>query len=144
MKHKKCITKSLTIAADTEDVFNVLSDIENWNLWTKSITKISFIKNSRFMVGGKATVLQPKLSLAEWTITEIIENKSFSWHKKSFGLTMTAKHIVESTPNGTVAQIEMIYEGLFASLIYRFTSKLTAEYLTMEINGLKNECEKMY
>ena len=55
---------------------------------------------------------------------------------------MIAKHIVKNLGQATVAEIEMKFEGWLAPLAYKLKSKLVAEYLTMEINGLKSECEK--
>lgn len=142
MKNKYCISKSLAIDSSPVKVFAVLKDIENWNSWTKSITNISFIDNSKFEVGERARVIQPNLSPAIWTITEIVENNSFTWQTKAIGVKMIAKHIVKSSEQATVAEIQMKFEGWLAPLIYKLKSKLVAEYLTMEINGLKNESEK--
>jgi len=144
MKNKYCISKRLTINSAAERVFSVLSDIESWNSWTKSITHISFVGNSKFEVGGRARVLQPNLPPAIWTITEIIENNSFTWQTKTFGVKTTAKHILIKANDETVAELKIIFEGILAPLVYKLKSKLTAQYLTMEINGLKSECEKNY
>jgi hypothetical protein len=143
MKNKKCIKKTLPINADSTKVFSVIADVENWNLWTKSITSIAFLNNNKFEIGGQARVTQPKLSPALWTITAIIKNSSFTWQTKTFGVTMTAKHTATATAKGTLAEIEMTYDGWLASLIYKLSKNLTDHYLTMEINGLKNECEKL-
>src|SRR3954451_18301934 len=97
MKNSYCILRTATIDTDVSKVFRVVADIENWNLWTKSVTKISFLEKFKFEVGGKARVYQPKLLPAVWTITEIIENRSFVWQTKSFTVKMTAKHILEGT-----------------------------------------------
>jgi Polyketide cyclase / dehydrase and lipid transport len=142
MKNKYCISKRLTINSAAERVFSVLSDIESWNSWTKSITHISFVGNSKFEVGGRARVLQPNLPPAIWTITEIIENNSFTWQTKTFGVKTTAKHILIKANDETVAELKIIFEGILAPLVYKLKLKLTAQYLIMEINGLKSECEK--
>ena len=69
------------------------------------------------------------------------KNKYFTWVTKYIGVKMTGKHIIESKNNITSVESVMIYEGIFAKLFYRLTSSLTSQYLTMEINGLKKECE---
>jgi hypothetical protein len=136
------ITKDLIIHSTPEQIFKTLSDVEHWNLWTKSINSISFVDSDHFAEGGKAKVIQPKLFPAIWTITEVIENKSFTWETTSIGLKMIAKHNLTVTDQGTLVELEMIYTGFLAKLFYTLTSKLTTEYLNMELNGLKEQCEK--
>jgi hypothetical protein len=143
MKNNYTVSKNTIIHSHVSTVFGVLADLENWNSWTKSVTSISFLENSRFQVGGKARVIQPKLSPAIWTITEIIENESFVWQTKHPGVKMIARHILKSTSQGTFVEHQVIYKGLLAGLAYKRTSDLTNQYLTIEINGLKSKCEKM-
>lgn len=63
------------------------------------------------------------------------------WVKKSFGLKMTANHFLQSSGEGTLVKLQIIYQGLLARFFYRFTSSLTDTYLAMEISGLKEKCE---
>lgn len=142
MENKYSITKTATINADTSKVYSIWTDIEKWHLWTKSINKILFLENNTFEIGGKAKVEQPKLSAAIWTITDIQVNEFFTWQTKIFGVTIIAKHILKSTPNGTIAESKLIYKGFFARLFYNASFKLTSQYLEMEVNGLKTESEK--
>jgi uncharacterized membrane protein len=143
MENKNSITKRIIINAEISKVYSVWIDIEKWNLWTKSINKISILENNTFEIGGKARVVQPKLFPSVWTITDVKTNESFVWDTKTLGVTIVAKHILESTRQGTIAETTIIYEGFLASLFYRLSSNLTTQYLTMEINGLKNECESI-
>jgi uncharacterized membrane protein len=143
MENKNSITKRIIINAEISKVYSVWIDIEKWNLWTKSINKISFLENNTFEIGGEARVEQPKLSPSVWTITDVKTSESFVWHTKTLGVTIVAKHILKSTQQGTIAETTIIYDGFLASLFYRLSSKLTTQYLIMEINGLKKECEKI-
>jgi uncharacterized membrane protein len=140
---KYIVTNNITINADISKVYDLWTDVENWNLWTKSINKISLLDNEKFEIGGKVRIEQPKLSPALWTITEIQPNIRFTWQTKMMGVTVIAKHILQSTPNGTIAKSELTYDGLLAGFLYRLFLKLTSQYLIMEIEGLKNECEKI-
>lgn len=143
MDQKYQISKSIEIKAEPTIIFGILSDVESWNSWTKSITTISFIKNSKFKLGGKVKIKQPKLLPAVWTISEITENKSFTWKKKSLGVTLTAHHSLVTINNKTCVEVTMIYEGFLALLLYRVSSSLTSKYLTTEIIGLKKKCESI-
>lgn len=142
MKTNYNIIKSIEIDAEPSKVFSVLSNLENWNLWTKSISKISFLENSKFFVGGKVEIIQPKMPSAIWVITEINENQSFTWTTKKLGVTITGEHALINRNQKTFVEIRIKYDGFLASFLYKIGGKLTTEYLTLEINGLKKECEK--
>ena len=144
MDKKYRISKNIIIYARPEQIFRVLADIENWNLWTSSIKRIAIINGIKFNKGTKARIVQPKLLPALWEITEIEKNKYFTWVTKYIGLKMTGKHIIETKNNVTSVESVIIYEGILAKLFYRLTSSLTSQYLTMEINGLKKECENRF
>ena len=142
MSSKYYIEKSLIINASPKEVYTILIRFEYWNRWTKSISSISLLDHNKFKVGARIKVLQPKLPSAIWTIAEIIENQSLVWEKKSFGLKMIAQHSIIITNNDTLVTLRVVYEGFLAKLSYKLTSSLTDQYMTMEINGLKNESER--
>jgi hypothetical protein len=142
MEWKYYVEKASQINSRPEHIFTVLKELSQWNQWTKSIIAISFLKNDRFKTGAKIKVLQPKLLPAIWTITEISENKSMVWKKKSTGLKMTANHFIQDFGEGSIVKLQIIYQGFLAMFFYRLTSSLTDTYLTMEIAGLKKKCEE--
>lgn len=78
-----------------------------------------------------------------WEITEVEKDKSFTWVANTIGLKMTAKHILMQEAKLTFVELITIYEGIFAGLVYKMTSALTNEYMAMEINGLRQEAEKV-
>jgi len=141
MERRYCLERSSLINSSPEEIFYVLAQLGQWNQWTKSIISISFVNNDYFKVGTKIKVLQPKLSPAVWTITEITENKSLVWEKKSLGLKMTANHLIQESNEGPIVKLQIIYQGFLATLFYKLTASLTKSYLTMEIAGLKKRCE---
>lgn len=143
MSKKYSVSKNILINARPEYIFRVLADIENWNLWTSSIKKIIIINDTKLNKGTKVKIVQPKLLSTVWEITEIEKDKYFTMEKRYVGLKMIAKHILEPKNSSTSVELVMIYEGILAKLFYRLTSSLTSQYLTMEINGLKNKCEKV-
>jgi hypothetical protein len=142
MKKHYLVEKTSVITARPHDIFNVLMDVERWNRWTQSITGMSMLNNDRPGPGAKIKVLQPKLPPAIWTITEIDPDKSLIWEKRSFGLRMFSEHLILDGTDETSVILRMTYEGPLAGLFYQLTRSLTDRYMTMEINGLKRECEK--
>src|SRR5436189_5216139 len=102
-------------------------------LMNKYKKKILNLKNFNFKMGGKAKVIQPKLSPAVWKITEIKEDKSFTWEAKILGVTVIGDHILESSSRGTIAKSILTYKGFLASVLCAISRKLTIQYMTMEI-----------
>jgi uncharacterized membrane protein len=142
VKKPYVVEKTSVIDAPPKDIFTVLMHLDRWNLWTESITEMSILNNDEPEPGSKIKVLQPKLPPAIWTITKIDPNKTLTWQKKSFGLNMRSEHLIINETNETSVTIRMTYEGPLAGLFYNLTRRLTDRYMTMEINGLKRECEK--
>lgn len=142
MKRKYRITASIKINAKKSKIYNVLINLENWHLWTNSIKKITYLPGHNFSNGNSATVFQPKLSPAIWTITEIVENESFTWKTKTMGVIITAEHNLKSNTNTTILELNVYYEGFWAGLVYILSKKMTSQYLAMEAKGFKNASEK--
>lgn len=143
MSETKRISKSTTINAPIEKVFDELLQVQRWHMWTKSITSISILDNSPICVGARLKIHQPKLMPAVWTITELERNNTLVWEKKSPGLKIVAGHVLTSSPEGTVVQLSIQYQGLLTPWVFRLTRDLTSRYLTMETEGLKNHCERV-
>jgi hypothetical protein len=135
------IEHKILIAAPIEKVFSVLTDVEHWSEWTKTISKSEIIGDKEFQVGTKIKINQPKLSPAIWVVTERSQNR-LVWVKDSPGLKISAKHILESTKEGTSFVNSISYEGFFARLAYAISRSLTEKYIAMEANGLRCVCEK--
>jgi len=140
--NKYCVEKTSVISSSPEQIFKVLADVIHWNQWTKSVLDISFVEHDTLKVGAKIKVLQAKLPPAIWTITEISENKSLTWEKRSFGLRMIANHTIQESNEGAFVKLQIIYQRFMARFFYKLSSVLTNKYMTMEITGLKQKCEK--
>lgn len=141
-KRRYLVEKTSVINAHPGDIFKVLMDFGQWNQWTASITGMSILNNDRPGTGARIKVLQPKLPPAIWTITESLPDRSLTWEKRSFGLFMRSEHLIITDNNKVTVTIRMTYKGPLAGLFYMLTRSLTDRYMTMEINGLKRECEK--
>lgn len=141
-KRRYLVEKTSVINALPGDIFKVLMDFRRWNQWTASIIEMSVLNNDRPGIGARIKTLQPKLPPAIWTITESLPDRSLTWEKRSFGLVMLSEHLISTSNNMTSVIIRITYQGPLAGLFYMLTHSLTDRYMTMEINGLKRECEK--
>jgi hypothetical protein len=142
IKKHYLVEKKSVINARPQDIFNVLMNVERWNQWTKSITKISILDSRQLAPGVKIKVLQPKLPPTIWTIKEIIMDKLLTWEKRYFGFSMLSEHLIMDQNNEISVTIRVTYNGPLAGLFYKLTHTLTDNYMTLEINGLKRECEQ--
>ena len=141
-KRRYLVEKTSVINAHPGNIFKVLMDVGQWKQWTASITEMSILDNGRPGTGARIKVLQPKLPPAIWTVTECLPDSSLTWEKRSFGLVMLSEHFVLTGNNEASVTIRITYQGPLAGLFYMLTHSLTDRYMTMEIDGLKRECEK--
>lgn len=140
---KYIISKQIDVDAPLFYIYKILTKFENWPLWTKSVKKITRIYGNSFSVGSRYRVLQPGLLPAVWTVISVDEGSSFTWEQKFPGLRMTAIHELIPELSGLVTvQLTVVYEGVLAGPVYWLTAPLSQRYLTLELHGIKHECEK--
>lgn len=137
----RTFTVSTDIAAPPERVWQVMSDVERWDEWTPSITKIKRLDNGSFAVGSRALVRQPKLPPALWKVAAIEPGRSFTWISVAPGLRAIGHHGVEPTATGSRATLLLELQGIFGGIWGRLTRRLTERYLIFEANGLKARSE---
>ena len=137
----KLFSISVDIDAPPATVWSVMSDVERWHEWTASITRVMRVDHGPFAVGSRARVRQPRLLPAEFIVTELEENRGFTWVTHSPGVTATARHLVEPIPRGTRATLSVQFDGLAAPIVAWMTRNLNDRYLALEAAGLKKRAE---
>ncbi len=134
---------SVDIDAPPERVWAVMRDVERWHEWTASITSVTRVDHGPLAIGSRARVRQPKLLPAEFIVTELEENKGFTWVTLSPGVTATARHSVQPIPSGTRATLSVQFDGLAAPIVAWMTRNLNDRYLALEAAGLKKRSEAL-
>jgi len=124
-------------------VWSVLANVERWPEWTASIARVKMLSLGPLQVGSRVRIHQPKLPPAYWRVTELDPGASFTWISRAPGVRVTARHMVEAIPVGTLVTLSVQYEGLLAALLARWVGNLNNRYLTMEANGLKSRCTEL-
>ena len=133
---------STNIRAETNDVWAILVDVERWPEWTRSVERIERLDSGEFGIGSRLRVRQPRVPVAEYTVTEFRPGRSFTWVGESFGIRSAAGHAVEPDRNGTVSvTLSFAQTGWLARLVRSRAEKIAREYLAMEAQGLKQRCE---
>ena len=133
---------TVDIRATPQRVWAVLSDVEDWPEWTPSVRSVERLDGGPFAVGSRVRIRQPKLLPAVWRITSIEKGRAFTWVTASPGLSVTARHVVEATPDGSRVTLSIRFEGLLAPLVALLTHRLTNRYLGLEGAGLKRRGEE--
>ncbi len=136
-------SQSIEIAAPPVLIWPVMRDVERWNTWTPSITRIEFVPQSALTVGARARVVQPKLPPALWVVTRMESNHGFDWVSKSPGARMTGGHWIEPTARGSLVTLSLDFAGPLGAIAGRLFAGLTRRYLAMEAAGLKSKVEAM-
>jgi uncharacterized membrane protein len=133
---------SIEIDAPPETVWGVLTDLERWPEWTKSIQRIAVVDGSPLTPGAKIRIKQPRLPAAVWEVTELEPDRVFTWEATSAGVTTIGDHRLSITAaKRVVADLSIRQTGTLAWLIGLFTSSMARRYVEMEAEGLKQRSE---
>lgn len=92
-------------------------------------------------LGARARVEQPRLRPAVYTVTELVEGRSFTWQMRALGVTGTATHEVTPTAEGAEVRLAVTFSGPLGGLVGRLAGPLTRNYLRQEARGLKRRSE---
>jgi uncharacterized membrane protein len=132
---------SITINANPEAVWKVLSDVAHWHEWTPTVTKVEVLNTPELKLGNRYKVIQPKLQPAEWTVTELTTS-NFTWESKAPGMHMVAEHFVKPIhANQAEVTLTFAFNGWLGNFIGKLYGKMTAEYIQTEAQSLKKNVE---
>ena len=59
-------------------VWEVLTDVESWPLWTTSMTSVTSLTPGPLAVGHDVRIRQPKFGTLVWCVTELVPATSFT------------------------------------------------------------------
>jgi len=132
-----------TVAVDAAPgtVWAVLTDVESWPLLTASMTSVERLDPGPLHPGSRVRIRQPRLPVAEWTVTEVIEGRRFTWAASAVGVRTTAVH--EVLPDGGSSRLRLALDqgGVLGDLAGRLAGRLIKRYVQMEAAGIKARSE---
>lgn len=137
----RTFTTGVDVAAPPSRVWEVMSDLDKWPEWTRSVSSVTRLGDKPFSVGTKVFIRQPKMPPAVWKISEIEEGRSFTWTSSGPGIFVTAKHSAVPAAGGTRVTLYLEYRGWVGQIFARLTEKITERYMGYEANGLKARSE---
>lgn len=133
---------SITINADQEATWRVLSDVARWPEWTPTVTKVDVLDRSEPRLDTRFKVHQPKLRPVTWTVTQFASPSGFTWESRMPGMLMIAEHVV--TPIGaeqTETTLTFSFQGLLGAIVGRVYGKISKAYIDTEAQSLKKKVE---
>lgn len=134
-------TRTDSIAARPADVWAVLTDLEHWPDWTASMREITRLDSGPLRVGSTARVQQPAGRPLVWTVTELVDERSFTWTASAAGMRSTGYHELMPTDSGVRAVLTFALTGPMAWLGRLAAAGRIRRYVDMEADGLKRESE---
>jgi uncharacterized membrane protein len=135
---------SVEIAAPSQLVWDVFTDVEHWPEWTSSVTSLVGLDGSGLAVGRRFAIKQPGMQKLVWKVTEIDPGSSWTWAQRSPGVLVTARHDVTAQPGGrTLVRQQLDQRGVLGALVGRLMVKKTKRFLELEAQGLKARSEQL-
>ena len=134
----KC-SKTITINANSEKVWQVITNIDKWATWQ---TEISNPK-----LNGE---LKPKTTF-DWktggakihsTLHTVEPFRQFGWTGKTFGMFAIHNWTVTEKDGKTTVNVDESMEGFFAKLLKKSFNKNLEKGMQTWLDLLKKECEK--
>jgi uncharacterized membrane protein len=138
---RNSVSVTVSIDAPPEKVFAVLCAVERWPEWTSSMSSVQRLQSGPFGVGSSARVRQPRLRPAIWQVTQLENQRNFTWTTRSPGLRMKAGHLIEPQGSGSRVALSFELSGFIAPLVSRLYGALIERYITTEAQGLKKRSE---
>ena len=134
----KC-SKKITIHSGSKKVWDVLTNIDNWETWQTDISKSKLIGT-----------LKPK-STFHWkssganihsTLHTVEPNSRFGWEGKSFGMHAIHNWVLTDLDDKTIVEVDESMEGFLPRLFKKTFNKTVEKSMQRWLDLLKQECEK--
>lgn len=134
------LTDTIDIDAPADRVWEVLADVERWPEWTSSMRSVLIVKGP-MGEGAVARVTQPSLPGLEWTVTEWVPGRSFTWVNRSPGMTSEGVHRIDERPGGVTVTLSIRQTGVVGEVLGRLFGGRSRRWVRMEAAGLKQRAE---
>ena len=134
--------KSVTVAAEPAQVWEVLSDLERWPERIPTYDELRRLDDGDLRVGSRARVKQKGLAAGEWEVSELVEGETFTWTSRQPGVRLVARHHVTAEADGTSRlTLELEQSGWLSGVVSLFLGRKVREYVDLEAEALKDTAE---
>jgi len=132
---------TIDIEADPSSVWRVMRDVQRWHEWTASVLSAELSGGGPLRVGARVRIRQPKLPPAVWEVTELDEDRGFTWVSRGPGVLVTARHVIQRVDGVSRVTLSIHYAGALGGVLSRMTKRFNERYIAMEAEGLKRRVE---
>ena len=133
---------SVAVAANAEEVWAVLVDVERAPEWTASMTDVELLGEGPLSVGSRVRIKQPRLPPVVWEVTSLEPGRSFSWKAGGPGFTTIGEHqVIAEGPGRATATLGIRRSGPLAAVADLLFGRVDRRYVTTEAEGLKRRSE---
>ena len=133
--------QTIDIAAPTDIVWSVMSDLARWPEWTGTVKSLQWVERDLLAEGAKARVAIDGAPTGVWTISEVDEGQSFTWENHARGVHSVAGHVIQPQAGGSHVTLWIEQTGFIASLLKPYISRVSKRNLPIEAAGLKRTSE---
>jgi uncharacterized protein YndB with AHSA1/START domain len=133
----KC-SKTITINANCEKVWTVMTNINNWTTWQTDISKS---KLNGELKPGSTFVWKSGGAKINSTLHAVEPLKNFGWTGKAFGMFAIHNWTLTEINSQTTVSVDESMEGFFAKLFKKSFNKNLQKGMQNWLDLLKRECE---
>ena len=134
--------KSVTVAAEPAQVWKVLSDVERWPERITTYEEVRLLDEGDLRVGSRAHVKQKGLRPGRWEVSELAEDRTFTWASRQPGVRIVGRHTVSTDDDGrTRLTLVLEQSGWLSGLVTLTLGRKVREYVDLEAEALKVAAE---
>lgn len=132
-------TREVYINASPERVWEVLTYVEDWEVWNDRIKKPALQEELKL---GSAFTWRTNGSKIKSVIHTFKINRALGWSGKTFGAKAVHNWFFEPAPSGTIVMVEESMEGWIMKLMKNKMNRKLGDDMQYWLEQLKVESEK--
>lgn len=138
------VERTIEINAPPETIWKVMSDVENWPEWTRSMRRIEKMGDAPFGKGTNYRVAPRGAPRGVWTVTECEENRRFVWESSTANSHAVAGHVIEPDGAGSKVTLSVDVTGTWIVKVLGPLMALSIRRsVRQEAEGLKRRSEEL-
>lgn len=131
-------SESIEINAPVENVWKLMTDIENWSAWNDNI---KWAKLNGSLKAGTSFIWKSGPGKIKSKLTKVEKNESIVWSGKTMGIYAEHSWKIENKGNATIVTTAESWNGLIPKLLPKQSKKILQKAIGDGLNKLKQAAE---